>query len=99
MRKSTIILFQISVGMMFIGIVPGVFAASVQVDIPPGTSVPGCEETNECYIPFEAKPGVSGEVVWTNSDSAILRAMSVATSDVIKPFSGGTGALMLPSIE
>jgi len=30
----------------------------------------GCEETNECFIPFEAIIGVGGEVTWSNDDTA-----------------------------
>ena len=35
-----------------------------------GTSVPGCEETNECYIPADVTVDVGGEVTWTNDDTA-----------------------------
>lgn len=45
-------------------------STSASVSIVPGTSVPGCEESNECYVPFEATVGVGGEVTWTNLDSA-----------------------------
>ena len=44
---SIFALFTISV----IGIVPAVFADSVTVLIPEGTSVQGCETLDECYIP------------------------------------------------
>ena len=40
------------------------------VSTPAGTSVPGCEETNECYIPYEVTVDVGGEVTWTNDDTA-----------------------------
>ena len=40
------------------------------VSVPQGTSVPGCEATNECYIPFEVTVDVGGEVTWSNDDSA-----------------------------
>ena len=35
-----------------------------------GSSVPGCEATNECYIPAEVTIGVGGTVTWTNDDTA-----------------------------
>ena len=40
------------------------------VSTPAGTSVPGCEETNECYIPYEVTVDIGGEVTWTNDDTA-----------------------------
>ncbi len=40
------------------------------VVIPQGTSVPGCEDTNDCYIPAEVTIDVGGEVIWSNDDSA-----------------------------
>ena len=43
---------------------------TVSVDMPSGTSVPGCEETNECFIPYEATINVGDTVEWTNSDTA-----------------------------
>ena len=35
-----------------------------------GSSVPGCEETNECFIPAVVTVDVGGEVTWTNDDTA-----------------------------
>ena len=35
-----------------------------------GSSVPGCEETNECFIPYMVTIDVGGEVIWSNSDLA-----------------------------
>ena len=40
------------------------------VDMPAGTSVPGCEETNECYIQADITINVGDTVEWTNSDTA-----------------------------
>ena len=40
------------------------------VTIPEGTSTSGCEETNECFIPFDVLVNVGGEVTWTNDDTA-----------------------------
>ena len=53
-------------------IIPTAFAdhPTASVSAPAGTSVPGCEETNECYIPYEVTVDVGGEVTWTNDDSA-----------------------------
>lgn len=35
-----------------------------------GSSVPGCEVTNECFIPADATVDVGGEVTWNNDDTA-----------------------------
>ena len=40
------------------------------VDMPVGTSVPGCEETNECYLPADITINAGDTVEWTNSDTA-----------------------------
>ena len=51
---------------------PSSFAdhATASVSVPVGTSVPGCEKTNECYIPYDVSIDVGGEVTWTNDDTA-----------------------------
>ena len=49
---------------------PSAFAESVNVSIPEGTSVQGCETTDECYIPFGVKINVGDEVIWSNEDMA-----------------------------
>ena len=43
---------------------------TVMVDIPAGTAVPGCEETNECYIPASVTINAGDTVEWMNSDTA-----------------------------
>jgi plastocyanin len=43
---------------------------TVSVDMPSGTSVPGCEETDECYLPSSTTINVGDTVEWTNSDTA-----------------------------
>jgi len=43
---------------------------TVEVSMPTGTSVPGCEETNECYIPAEVMIFVGDTVAWINDDTA-----------------------------
>jgi len=42
---------------------------TVNVSIPPGTSVPGCEETNECFMPSFISINVGDTVTWTNDDT------------------------------
>ena len=62
-------------------IVPSAFADHMKVDvtIPEGVNVLGCEETNSCWDPAEAIVDVGGEVTWTNSDTA---AHTVTSGDI-----------------
>ena len=43
---------------------------TVSVDTPVGTSVPGCETTNECWTPASVTINAGDTVEWTNSDTA-----------------------------
>ena len=75
-----IILLVISVTLF--SIIPTSYAASsASVSIPSGSSVPGCEETNECWIPAEVTVDVGGEVTWTVDDSAAHTVTSGSPSD------------------
>ena len=40
------------------------------VDIPAGTSVPGCEESNACYLPADIEINAGDIVEWINVDTA-----------------------------
>ena len=52
--------------------IPAVFAdhATAEVTNAEGSSVPGCERTNECFVPHVVTIDVGGEVKWTNNDQA-----------------------------
>ena len=43
---------------------------TVEVSIPAGTSVPGCEESNKCFIPSSVSIMKGDTVVWSNDDTA-----------------------------
>jgi len=43
---------------------------TVNVEIPTGTSVPGCETTNECFLPDSVTINAGDTVTWTNTDTA-----------------------------
>jgi len=61
---------------------PSAFAAeTASVSAPAGTSVPGCEETNECFVPSEVTIDVGGEVTWSNDDSAAHTVTSGSAAD------------------
>jgi plastocyanin len=55
--------------------------SSPDVGVPSGTSVPGCETTNECYIPYEIFVNVGDEVTWSNDDSAAHTVTSGSAAD------------------
>ncbi|MCV0366101.1 MAG: hypothetical protein K5798_02405 [Nitrosopumilus sp.] len=38
------------------------------VSIPPETSIPGCDESNTCFLPVVATLSTGGEIIWTNHD-------------------------------
>ena len=40
------------------------------ISLPEGSGVPGCEDTNECYIPFNVSVSAGEEITWSNDDSA-----------------------------
>jgi len=43
---------------------------TVTISMPSGTSVPGCEETNACYLPASVTVNSGDTVVWSNDDTA-----------------------------
>ena len=53
----------------------------VTVSVPEGSGVPGCDETNECYIPYEIDVAVGGTVTWSNDDTAAHTVTSGNISD------------------
>ena len=57
------------------------FAENVSVSIPQGTSVPGCESSNECFIPYEATIKVGDEVTWSNDDTAAHTVTAGSATD------------------
>ena len=64
---SFFVLFAIVAGMVSS---PAFAEPTASVSTPQGTSVPGCEETNECFVPYEVTVDVGGEVTWSNDDTA-----------------------------
>ena len=41
------------------------------ISIPAGVGVPGCEETTECYLPYEVTVEAGATVIWSNDDNAV----------------------------
>lgn len=56
-------------------------SAETMVSLPEGSSVPGCEETNECYIPYEVNVPVGETVTWSNDDTAAHTVTSGSIAD------------------
>jgi len=51
------------------------------VSLPVGSSVPGCDETNECFLPANISISVGDEVTWSNDDSAAHTVTSGLASE------------------
>lgn len=43
---------------------------SLTISSPEGSGTPGCEENNECYLPYETTVAVGATVTWSNDDTA-----------------------------
>ena len=51
------------------------------VSIPQGVSYPGCETTNECYLPYSLEIKVGDTVSWSNDDTAAHTVSSGTAAD------------------
>jgi len=71
LQKKTYSLFGLLAIFSLIAIAPPAFAdhTTAEVDMAIGSSVVGCETTNECYIPHMVTIDVGGEVMWNNIDA------------------------------
>ena len=71
MQKKIYSLFGLLAIFSLIAIAPSAFAdhTTAEVDMAIGSSVVGCETTNECYIPYMVTIDVGGEVMWNNIDA------------------------------
>jgi len=75
--SSFFVLFAIVAG---IAAAPAAFA-EVTVSAPAGSAVPGCEETNECFIPEDVSVAVGETVTWSNDDTAAHTVTSGSAVD------------------
>ena len=64
---------------------------SVEVTNAKGSSVPGCEETDSCFIPHTVTIDVGSKIVWTNTDVVTHSVVSgvLADRDSGKVFNSG----------
>ncbi len=61
--------------------IPAAYATEVEVNNAPGSSVPGCEETNECFIPSPVNIAIGDTVKWINDDTAAHTSTSGSPAD------------------
>jgi predicted secreted protein with PEFG-CTERM motif len=83
---SLIVLLAVAATMAY---APSAFAEHSMhavVENAPGSGAPGCEETNECFLPATVTIGVGGSVEFVNSDNA------AHTSTSGSPVDGPSGA-------
>lgn len=64
----------------------------------PGSSTPGCEVENECFIPADVTVDVGGEVTWTNDDSA-AHTITSGSPDTGGPDGVFDSSLVMPDTE
>jgi len=82
MKMSTLSsLFVLMSVVSMIAIAPSAFAEDVTVTNAPGSATPGCEETNNCFIPSVATIEAGGTVTWENTDNAAHTASSGTPTD------------------
>ncbi len=58
-----------------------VLPMSLIVSLPTGSGVPGCDETNECFLPYDGAVAKGATVTWNNDDSAAHTVTSGTPSD------------------
>ena len=75
--SSLVVLFAIA---SMVVISPGAFA-DVTVTNAIGSSTPGCEETNECFLPNPVTIDIGETVTWENNDAAAHTVTSGSASD------------------
>ncbi|MFB5606513.1 MAG: plastocyanin/azurin family copper-binding protein [Candidatus Nitrosomaritimum yanchengensis] len=51
------------------------------VSIPEGSGIPGCDETNECYVPYSLNVAIGETVSWSNDDTAAHTVTSGTPAD------------------
>jgi predicted secreted protein with PEFG-CTERM motif len=84
MKMSTLSsLFVLLSVVSMIAIAPSAFAAHHEVTITnaPGSSTPGCEDTNSCFIPNPVTVDLGTIVTWSNTDTAAHTATAGTATD------------------
>ena len=87
MKKSVCLSFSLLAIFSLIAVAPSAFAEhgeggmAATVTIAPGSSTPGCEETDSCFIPSTVVITVGGTVTWENTDTAAHTSSSGTAAD------------------
>ena len=85
MKMSTLSsLFVLLSIVSMIAIAPNAFAmdhGGVTITNAPGSSTPGCEETDSCFVPSTATVDVGAIVTWDNTDNAAHTATAGSATD------------------
>ena len=84
MKLSTLSsLFVLLSVVSLIAIAPSAFAAHHEVTITnaPGSATPGCEDTNNCFIPNPVTVDLGTIVTWSNTDTAAHTATGGSATD------------------
>ena len=87
MKKSIYLAFSLLAIFSLIAVVPSAFAEhgeggmAATVTNAPGSSTPGCEETDSCFIPSTVVITVGGTVTWDNTDNAAHTSSSGTAAD------------------
>ena len=87
MKKSIYLSFSLLAIFSLIAVAPSAFAEhgeggmSATVTNAPGSSTPGCEETDSCFIPSTVVITVGGTVTWDNTDKAAHTSSSGTVAD------------------
>ena len=81
MKMSTLSsLFVLLSVVSVIAIAPSAFADKTVTNAP-GSSTPGCEDTNNCFIPSVATVDLGAVVTWENTDTAAHTATAGTAAD------------------
>ena len=87
MKKSIYLSFSLLAIFSLIAVSPSAFAEhgeggmSATVTNAPGSSTPGCETTDNCFMPSTAVITAGGTVTWENTDNAAHTATSGSATD------------------
>jgi len=87
MKKSIYLAFSLLAIFSLIAVAPSAFAEhgeggmAATVTNAPGSSTPGCEETDSCFIPSTVVITVGGTVTWDNTDNAAHTSSSGTPTD------------------
>ena len=101
-----LLLSVLVVSLVGVLVIPNAVAETYNVSNAPGSSTPGCENTNSCFIPNVLNIQVGDSVIWTNDDTTVHTITSGTSSggtdgafdsSLIQP--GSSYSLTFPHLE